>query len=84
MSPTTEEYDRGDKLTNYKAIPSLREVLLIAQEKHQVECHRRGDDGNWGWTEVRSGAVELAALGGVVLRLGDIYEDVRPPSTSPQ
>jgi Uma2 family endonuclease len=27
-SPSTEEYDRGDKLDHYKRIPSLREVVV--------------------------------------------------------
>jgi Uma2 family endonuclease len=28
LSPSTEDYDRGDKLGNYKQIPSLEEVML--------------------------------------------------------
>jgi Uma2 family endonuclease len=79
MSPTTEEYDRGDKLANYKTIPSLQEVILIAQEERFVERHQRAGSGHWIRTEVRNGSVELAVLGGKALDLDDVYEDVVPP-----
>jgi Uma2 family endonuclease len=29
-SPSTEEYDRGEKLRHYKSLPSLREVLIVS------------------------------------------------------
>ena len=35
LSPSTEAYDRGDKFTYDKSIPSFREYLLIAQHRVQ-------------------------------------------------
>ncbi|GAB5541905.1 MAG: Uma2 family endonuclease [Sandaracinaceae bacterium] len=32
LSPSTEAYDRGEKLDHYRRIPSLREVLHIAHD----------------------------------------------------
>ena len=32
LSPSTEDYDRGKKAKLYRAIPSLQELLIIAQE----------------------------------------------------
>jgi Uma2 family endonuclease len=34
LSPSTEAYDRGDKFSYYKSIPSFREYLLIAQPRN--------------------------------------------------
>ena len=74
LSPTTERYDRGEKLEHYKQIPSLREVVLLAHDRPEVEVHRRdGDD----WTVERVGSDEVAVLRsvGVELHVGDLYVD---------
>jgi len=31
LSPSTEDYDRGDRLDHYKQLASLREVVLVAR-----------------------------------------------------
>jgi Uma2 family endonuclease len=41
LSATTERHDRGDKFTSYRKIPSLREYVLVAQDKVQVERYTR-------------------------------------------
>ena len=46
-SPSTDSYDRGDKLAHYQSIPSVEEVVFVAQERHEVEVVRRGSDGTW-------------------------------------
>ena len=45
LSPHTERIDRTEKRAAYKLIDSLQEYILISQETHQVEIHRRAD----GW-----------------------------------
>jgi Uma2 family endonuclease len=35
-SPSTEDYDRGDKLGHYKQLPSVLDVLLISHRRPQV------------------------------------------------
>ncbi len=47
LSPSTESYDRGTKATQYRRIPSLREHVLISQERPHVEVLSRQEDGNW-------------------------------------
>ena len=37
LSPSTQRYDRGDKRLAYFQLPSLREYLLIAQDRMAVE-----------------------------------------------
>jgi Uma2 family endonuclease len=55
LSPNTEEYDRGEKLSHYKTIPSLREVVFVSHAKPLLEIWRRGQGSDW--------RVEAAGLG---------------------
>lgn len=55
-SPSTEDYDRGDKLSHYKQLPSLRAVLLISHRRPQVTVIERTATG-WSETNARAGEV---------------------------
>ena len=44
LSPTTEGYDRGQKFTLYRRLPSLKEYVLINPESRRVESFTRGAD----------------------------------------
>jgi len=52
LSPSTEAYDRGDKFTYYKSIPSLREYLLIAQHRAHIAHYAKQADGAWSYAEI--------------------------------
>lgn len=80
LSPTTERYDRGRKADAYRAVPSLHEYVLVAQDAPRVEVYRRGADGAWSChvAAAPDDTVELASVG-CVLRLADAYERVLPP-----
>jgi Uma2 family endonuclease len=54
LSPSTEQYDRGTKAKLYRSIPTLRELLLVAQDKPEVEIYRRADGGQWTISTVTS------------------------------
>ena len=47
LSPSTEDYDRGEKLGNYKQIPSVAEVVLVAHDRREIEIVCRELDGSW-------------------------------------
>jgi Uma2 family endonuclease len=47
LSPSTAAYDRGEKFANYRALPSLREYVLIDAEKRSIDVYRLGDQGLW-------------------------------------
>jgi Uma2 family endonuclease len=47
LSPSTEDYDRGEKLGHYKQIQSLAEVVLVAHDRREIEVVRREGDGSW-------------------------------------
>jgi Uma2 family endonuclease len=76
LSPSTEEYDRGEKLAHYKRIPGLRDVLLVAQAEERVELWSRPDDASrWTLAEFREhSSVRLPSLPGK-LSLADVYRD---------
>ncbi len=44
LSPSTWRVDQGEKLQNYSRIPSVNEVVLIAQDWPEVIIHRRSAD----------------------------------------
>jgi Uma2 family endonuclease len=49
LSPSTELYDRTRKLDHYKAIESLVEIALVAQDHARIDLLRRVED-RWEWT----------------------------------
>jgi Uma2 family endonuclease len=63
LSPSTEVYDRGEKLRHYQQIPSLLEVLLVAHDRHEVEIQRRSEGGWTSETVGAGGEVELRSIG---------------------
>lgn len=74
LSPSTEEYDRGEKLEHYKTIPSLHEVMLVAHDRRQVELWQRHGD-KWVRSEaLEHDTVELESLG-CRLSVAEIYRD---------
>jgi Uma2 family endonuclease len=77
LSPSTERDHRGAKLDAYKAIPSVRAVVLVAQDRVEVALHERGADGAWSASSLTEGAVELTSTGSTLV-LGELYEDLPP------
>jgi Uma2 family endonuclease len=75
LSPSTETYDRGEKLHHYEQIPSLREVVLIDHRQRLVEVHRRADEGRFTRHEAGpGGSVKLVSLG-CELPVDEVYRD---------
>lgn len=51
LSKSTKNYDRGDKFTFYKSIPTLREYILIDQTKIKVEQYSKTENKRWLYCE---------------------------------
>jgi Uma2 family endonuclease len=47
VSPSTEDRDRKVKLPDYRALPTVAEVVLIDSEWMYCEVHRRFDESRW-------------------------------------
>jgi len=74
LSPSTEAYDRGEKWEGYQQIASLREYVLIAQDRRAIDVHSRTSDGAWQHTTYGPGQrVELASIG-VAFSVDELYE----------
>lgn len=77
LSPTTEAFDRGDKFTYYKSIPTFREYLLVAQHRAHITHYVRQADGTWSYEEANDLAdiIQLPAIN-CTLALNDVYLNV--------
>lgn len=77
LSSSTESYDRGQKFKFYRALPSLQEYVLVAQDRINVEIFRKNDEGHWVLyeTDPEQGTVELASVDCTV-SLDDVYAGV--------
>ena len=83
LSPSTETYDRVDKFTHYKSIPTLREYLLVEQRRPHVTRLFKQEDGTWVHTEVNDleSTLTLTSLG-CELPLTEIYAGVSLDKTT--
>jgi len=75
LSETTERIDRREKLFAYTAgLPSLREYLLVAQDRRQVDLYRRTET-DWVHETFTDSRIHLDCLD-TDLPIEAIYEDV--------
>jgi Uma2 family endonuclease len=83
LSDSTEPRDRGPKFSAYRDIVSLREYVLIAQDKPELEVYFRQPDGSWRF-ETHRGLDAVAKLRSidVDLALAEVFERVTfdPPA----
>lgn len=87
LSPSTEAYDRGRKFEYYRALPSLREYILVSQDQPQVERFSRQSDDSWK-ISVHRGLHETLPLATInaSIPLSSLYANVEWPEegTTPQ
>lgn len=76
LSKSTQDYDRGTKFLHYRALASLREYVLVAQDCIHVEHYLRQNDA-WLLTETdrREDTIELSSVG-ARLSLAEVYDRV--------
>jgi Uma2 family endonuclease len=77
LSASTEAYDRGAKFARYRQIPSLAEVVFVAQDRVSVEHHARQSDGHWlaTYVEAPDATLQLPVLD-CELSVAEIYHRV--------
>ncbi len=80
LSDSTERYDRTTKFRHYKALPSVTEYLLVAQDEPLVERFVRQPDGVWGQADfVGLDATLVLATVPASVPLADVYRGVEFP-----
>jgi Uma2 family endonuclease len=73
-SPSTEEYDPGEKLRHYKELLSVREILIVSHRSPHLTLHRREAQG---WSELPATSGETIHLLSVNARVAvdDVYRE---------
>ncbi len=80
LSKSTEAYDRGRKFAHYRKLDSLKEYLLVSQDKYLIEHYVRRPDNNWllSETDGLENTVDIPSVGCGLL-LAEIYDKVEVP-----
>lgn len=78
LSPSTRDYDAGEKFKFYRSLPSFQEYLLISQDEVRVEHHFRQAANRWLMTEFAAphDTISVATVPGINLTMRAIYEGV--------
>jgi Uma2 family endonuclease len=75
LSPSTQNYDRGEKFRFYRGLPSFSEYLLLEQDAIRAEHYVRQHDGAWLLREINEPESEIALTSiDCRLNLGSLYE----------
>lgn len=80
LSPSTEAFDRGDKFSYYKSIPTFCEYILVAQHRPHITQLIKQSDNKWLLSEVNelTASIYLTSID-CSLTLNDIYLGVEFP-----
>jgi Uma2 family endonuclease len=82
LSPSTETYDRGVKFQHYLGVESLKDYILVEQDKIRVEHYARGEAGSWTFRAYEQLGDELKIDSiGVSLPRARIYDRVELPTS---
>ena len=79
-SPGTERTDRSEKLLAYKHVKSLKEYVIVSQDRVRIETFRRGRGDRWSWqllTELDD-VLRLESVN-LTLTVGQVYRRVKFP-----
>jgi Uma2 family endonuclease len=77
LSPSTRDYDRGDKFKFYQSLSSLQEYVLIDSDRVAIEYFQRGEDRMWLYTRYEAGETLMLHSLGTEVEVDAIYESVR-------
>ena len=77
LSPSTADYDKGTKFDHYRTIESLKEYVLVWQDKKRVARYTKQPDGSWTLNDFIGEDAEIL-LSSIDCRLSieDIYDKV--------
>ena len=82
LSPSTEDYDRGDKFEHYKRLPSLKQYVLVSHREHRIEVWSRAAGDSW--TQAIGGDGDKAGLTSIhaSLDIQELYTAAAEPSSA--
>lgn len=76
ISKSSRNTDLGDKLPDYKIIPSLRYILYFEQDKALLTLHFRPEGQTRWFSEDFDGLEQTFSINGKPVLMQDIYENV--------
>lgn len=76
LSPSTADYDRGEKLQHYQQVPSLQAVVLVDHERERIDVWSRTASG-WQTKTHQPGSVVTLAAVGAELTVDDVFSAAR-------
>jgi Uma2 family endonuclease len=78
LSKSTQNYDKGDKFTAYRSIPTFQEYILVDQYSMHVEHYVKTEQRKWIFQEYDEvdNALAFASLPFEIL-LTDLYDKVK-------
>jgi Uma2 family endonuclease len=74
LSPSTTDYDLGEKFEHYQQIPSLAAVLYVWQDRRQIEVRMKTND-TWKTSTVGPGATATVSSLAIDLAVDALYAD---------
>lgn len=80
LSPSTKSYDRGKKFSLYKAIPTLKEYILVDSGSIKIEAWSINQVNQWELHEYKNkeDILQIKSIG-LALPMTDIYEATTLP-----
>lgn len=78
LSPSTSQYDRGEKFKLYRDIPVLKEYILVDSESVTIESFRLNERNHWELQEYKNlSDILFVPTVEVSISLHDIYEGTK-------
>ena len=75
LSPSTTAFDRGGKIAEYKAVPSVMAIVHVDAVTRTLEVHERVATTAWTQREVAAGDDLVLADPAVILTAAEIFGD---------
>lgn len=76
LSPSTESTDRREKWAAYQKLPSLREYVLLAQDRLCIEVYKRVNLRQWSLTVLDAAGTLVLSCGNLSVPVADLYRGV--------
>ncbi len=78
LSPSTTDFDRGEKLLQYQSIQSLTRYLLVSQNRSLVEIYSKQPNNEWVFSFKESGSFELpGSRKNINIAFAELYKGVK-------
>ncbi len=75
LSESTEAYDRGEKFSCYRTLPSFEQYVVVDSKQQRIETFTRQDEKHWLMTAARK-PDEKVKIGSCEFTVGEIYRKV--------